>query len=53
MFFDFGFDPDRSEAAAGRHLSATAVAEDDCPGNVIQRQNATAPNRATVHAWIR
>ncbi len=42
IFFDFGFDPDRSEAAASRHLSATAVAEDDCPGNVIQRQNATA-----------
>src|SRR3954447_23170583 len=47
-FFDFGFDPDRSEAAASRHLNANAVAEDDCPGDVIQRRNATTPNRATV-----
>src|SRR5215211_6820798 len=47
-FFDFGFEPDRREAAACRHLSANAVAEDDCPGDVIQRQNATTPNRATV-----
>src|SRR3712207_6229933 len=46
--FDFGFDPDRSEAAASRPLNANAVAEDNCPGDVIQRQNATAPNRATV-----
>src|SRR5215211_4462901 len=50
-FFDFGFDPDRSEAAASRHLNANAVAEDDCSGDVIQRQNATTPNRATVPFW--
>src|SRR4051794_36037942 len=46
--FDFGCAPDRSEAAAGRHLNANAVAEDSCPGDVIQRQNVTTPNRATV-----
>ena len=46
--FGFGLGPDRSEAAAIRHLNANAVAEDDCPGDVIQRQNATTPNRATV-----
>src|SRR3712207_8072722 len=49
-FFDFGFEPDRREAAACRHLNANAVAEDDCSGDVIQRQNATTPNRATVPA---
>src|SRR5215217_9208216 len=47
-FFDFGFEPDRREAAACRHLNANAVAEDECPGDVIQRQNATTPTRATV-----
>ncbi len=48
MFFYFGFEPDRSEAAACRYLNANAVSEDDCRGDAIQRQNATTPNRATV-----
>ena len=48
MFFRLWLEPDRREAAACRHLNANAVAEDDCPGDVIERQNATTPNRATV-----
>jgi len=45
---DFGFEPDRSEAAACRYLNANVVSEDDCQGDAIQRRNATTPTRATV-----
>src|SRR3712207_7064596 len=40
-FFDFGFEPDRREAAGCRHLKANAVADDDCPGDVRSEEHTS------------